>query len=91
MLFWLSVPTRAPGYSTPTTLNNRDRCRIGQVPIFDGPMAKFGEGGIYADLFVAALRNFGVLCIGLYRYVRTLNTVQCVWSFALAKQGVRQS
>jgi len=56
------------GYSTPKTLNNRDRCRIGQVPIFDGPMAKFGEGGSYGDLFVAALRNFGVLCIGLYRF-----------------------
>jgi len=56
------------GYSTPKTLNNRDRCRIGQVPIFDGPMAKFGENGTYADLFVAALRNFGVLCIGLYRF-----------------------
>lgn len=56
------------GYSTPKTLNNRDRCRIGQVPIFDGPMAKLGEGGNYGDLFVAALRNFGVLCIGLYRF-----------------------
>jgi potassium large conductance calcium-activated channel subfamily M alpha protein 1 len=65
----------ALGYSTPTTLNNRDRCRIGQVPIFDGPMAKFGEGGIYADLFVAALRNFGVLCIGLYRYVHFVQNV----------------
>jgi len=56
------------GYSTPKTLNNRDRCRIGQVPIFDGPMAKFGESGTYGDLFVAALQNFGVLCIGLYRF-----------------------
>jgi len=56
------------GYSTPKTLNNRDRCRIGQVPIFDGPMAKFGDGGSYSDLFVAALRNFGVLCVGLYRF-----------------------
>jgi hypothetical protein len=68
----------ALGYSTPTTLNNRDRCRIGQVPIFDGPMAKFGEGGIYADLFVAALRNFGVLCIGLYRYVHFVQCTVCV-------------
>ncbi len=68
----------ALGYSTPTTLNNRDRCRIGQVPIFDGPMAKFGEGGIYADLFVAALRNFGVLCIGLYRYVHFVHCTVCV-------------
>ena len=55
------------GYSTPKTLNNRDRCRIGQVPIFDGPLAKLGDGGTYSELFVACLRNFGVLCIGLYR------------------------
>merc|ERR1719384_3110596 len=56
------------GYSTPKTLNNRDRCRVGQVPIFDGPMAQLGESGTYADLFVACLKNFGVLCIGLYRF-----------------------
>ena len=56
------------GYSTPKTLNNRDRCRVGQVPIFDGPMAKLGESGTYSELFVACLKNFGVLCIGLYRY-----------------------
>merc|ERR550539_2310866 len=56
------------GYSTPKTLNNRDRCRVGQVPIFDGPMAQLGESGTYAELFVACLKNFGVLCIGLYRF-----------------------
>merc|ERR1719189_1170865 len=56
------------GYSTPKTLNNRDRCRVGQVPIFDGPMEKLGESGTYAELFVACLKNFGVLCIGLYRF-----------------------
>jgi len=56
------------GYSTPKTLNNRDRCRVGQVPIFDGPMAKLGESGTYSELFVACLKNFGVLCIGLYRF-----------------------
>merc|ERR1719351_435747 len=41
------------GYSTPKTLNNRDRCRVGQVPIFDGPMAQLGESGTYSELFVA--------------------------------------
>merc|ERR1719309_1225215 len=35
------------GYSTPDTLSHRDRCRVGQVPIFDGPMAKLGESGTY--------------------------------------------
>jgi len=56
------------GYSTPKTLNNRDRCRVGQVPIFDGPCEKLGNGGTYEELFVTCLKNFGVLCIGLYRF-----------------------
>merc|ERR1712088_1070282 len=43
------------GYSTPETLQNGDRCRVGQVPIFDGPMAQLGESGTYAELFVACL------------------------------------
>ena len=40
---------------------------IDQVPIFDGPMAELGAHGTYSELFVACLKNFGVLCIGLYR------------------------
>jgi len=55
------------GYSTPETLANRDRCRVGQISLSDGPLAVFGEGRKYQDLFVAALRNYGMLCIGLYR------------------------
>ena len=34
----------------------------------DGPLATFGQGRKYQDLFVASLRNYGMLCIGLYRY-----------------------
>ena len=56
------------GYSTPETLANRDRCRMGQISLSDGPLAVFGEGRKYQDLFVAALRNYGMLCIGLYRW-----------------------
>lgn len=56
------------GYSTPESLSNRDRCRLGQIRLSDGPLAQHGEGGKYGDLFVAALRNYGMLCIGLYRY-----------------------
>merc|ERR1719411_624514 len=55
------------GYSTPETLANRDRCRVGQISLSDGPLAVFGEGRKYQDLFVAALRSYGMLCIGLYR------------------------
>ena len=46
----------------------RDRCRVGQVPIFDGPCEKLGNGGTYEELFVTCLKNFGVLCVGLYRF-----------------------
>ena len=56
------------GYSTPETLCHRDRCRVGQISLFDGPLQSFGESGKYIDLFVAALRNYGMLCIGLYRF-----------------------
>merc|ERR550534_48494 len=55
------------GYSTPETLANRDRCRVGQISLSDGPLAVFGEGRKYIDLFVGALRQYGMLCIGLYR------------------------
>jgi len=57
------------GYSTPETLSNRDRCRVGQISLSEGPLSSFGDGGKYIDLFVAALRNYGMLCIGLYRNV----------------------
>ena len=40
---------------------------MGQISLSDGPLAVFGEGRKYQDLFVAALRNYGMLCIGLYR------------------------
>nr|XP_022313788.1 calcium-activated potassium channel subunit alpha-1-like isoform X2 [Crassostrea virginica] len=56
------------GYCTPSVLANRDRCRVAQVSLFDGPLAQFGEDGNYGSLFLYALRNLGILCIGLYRF-----------------------
>ena len=32
------------GYSTPETLANRDRCRVAQLPIYEGPFAQYGVG-----------------------------------------------
>merc|ERR1719189_1375242 len=55
------------GYSSPDTLANRDRCRVGEISLSDGPLSSMGEGRKYIDLFVASLRNYGMLCIGLYR------------------------
>jgi potassium large conductance calcium-activated channel subfamily M alpha protein 1 len=65
------------GYSTPDTLANRDRCRVGQISLSDGPLATFGQGRKYQDLFVASLRNYGMLCIGLYRYQPHHNPLPC--------------
>lgn len=56
------------GYCTPSVLANRDRCRVAQVSLFEGPLAQFGEDGTYGNLFLFALRNLGILCIGLYRF-----------------------
>ncbi|XP_061193987.1 calcium-activated potassium channel subunit alpha-1-like isoform X1 [Saccostrea echinata] len=56
------------GYCTPSVLANRDRCRVAQVSLFEGPLAQFGEDGNYGQLFLYALRNLGILCIGLYRF-----------------------
>lgn len=30
------------GYSTDETLRNRDRCRVGQISLYDGPLASYG-------------------------------------------------
>ncbi|KAB0801936.1 hypothetical protein PPYR_04122 [Photinus pyralis] len=62
------------GYSTPDSLSNRDRCRVGQISLYDGPLAQFGEGGKYGDLFISALKQYGMLCIGLYRFRDTSNS-----------------
>merc|ERR1719471_2473747 len=56
------------GYSTKETLENRNRCKVGQISLQDGALSKYGEaGGRYIDLFVGAIRQYGMLCIGLYR------------------------
>lgn len=64
------------GYSTPSILANRDRCRVAQISLYEGPLAQYGERGRYGDLFLAALRNYGILCIGLYRFRDTSATVK---------------
>lgn len=30
------------GYCTPAVLANRDRCRVAQISLYDGPLAQFG-------------------------------------------------
>ncbi|XP_059162077.1 calcium-activated potassium channel subunit alpha-1-like isoform X3 [Physella acuta] len=63
------------GYCSPAVLANRDRCRVAQISLFEGALSQFG-GGKYGDLFVHALRNYGILCIGLYRFRDTNESVR---------------
>lgn len=63
------------GRSTAETLANRDRCRVGQISLSDGPLAKYAvDSGKYGKLFIGALRTYNMLCIGVYRY-RDANNV----------------
>jgi len=59
-----------PGSTQPSSeLDHvRDRCKVGQISLYDGPFSQFGDGGRYTELFVHALKYFGILCIGLHRF-----------------------
>ena len=48
--------------------NNSVLSRVGTISLLEGPLAKYGEGAKYIELFVTALRQYGMLCIGLYRW-----------------------
>ncbi|XP_060625092.1 calcium-activated potassium channel subunit alpha-1 isoform X22 [Anolis sagrei] len=74
------------GYSTPQTLANRDRCRVAQLALLDGPFADLGDGGCYGDLFCKALKTYNMLCFGIYR-LRDFNSStpsQCTKRFVIA-------
>lgn len=47
---------------------------MSQISLYDGPLASYGHSGKYIDLFVGALRNYGMLCIGLYRFRDTASS-----------------
>jgi len=55
------------GYSSKETIALRNRCKVGMITLMEGPLSKFGNDGKYSDLFLTALRQYGMLCIGLYR------------------------
>jgi potassium large conductance calcium-activated channel subfamily M alpha protein 1 len=55
------------GYTTPEKLKMRDRCRIAQIAIHNGPFNGIKAGSAYGTLFTRAIRDHGMLCIGLYR------------------------
>ncbi|MCP9265553.1 Calcium-activated potassium channel subunit alpha-1 [Dirofilaria immitis] len=47
----------ARGYSTPETLNNRDRCRISQLALQDRPFEGITTGSSYGQMFSTALKK----------------------------------
>jgi len=56
------------GYSTPDTLEARNRVRVDEIVLKDSPWSRFAEyGARYADLYAAAMREQGTLCLGIYR------------------------
>ncbi|XP_033101026.1 calcium-activated potassium channel subunit alpha-1-like isoform X20 [Anneissia japonica] len=56
------------GPASPETIANRDRCRVAQLPLYEGSFATYADGGMYGDLFDDAIKNYGMLCFGLYRF-----------------------
>eukprot|EP00795_Rhopilema_esculentum_P008788 gene8788-14818_t len=53
---------------TPEIAAARNRCRVGQISLYDGPLSEFGECGLFGDLFLYALRTYNMICLGLYRF-----------------------
>ncbi|XP_077999015.1 calcium-activated potassium channel subunit alpha-1-like [Glandiceps talaboti] len=62
------------GYTTPQLLNNRDRCKVVQLPVYEGPLSQFSNGGQYGELYEHALTKYGILCFGIYRFRDTTAT-----------------
>ena len=52
------------GYSTPQTLANRDRCRVAQLALYDGPFADLGVSDWLCFVTSACSRekSFGTVC-----------------------------
>ena len=58
------------GYSTATSVEQRKRVRVEEIVLRDSPWARFAaHGERFGDLFAAALRERGTLCLGIYRLV----------------------
>ena len=75
------------GYSTPKSLEQRNRVRVEEIVLRESPWARFANHGKrFGDIFAAALREQGTLCLGIYRLVeedqeRGKETESQVWEF----------
>ena len=56
------------GYSTAKSLEQRNRVRVEEIVLKDSALSRFAaHGQRFGDLFAAALREYGALCLGVYR------------------------
>eukprot|EP00111_Clytia_hemisphaerica_P000002 TCONS_00000002-protein len=55
-------------YETQEIAAVRNRCRVAQISLFEGPLSEYGECGLFGDLFLYALRTYNMICLGLYRF-----------------------
>ncbi|XP_066022810.1 calcium-activated potassium channel subunit alpha-1 isoform X6 [Pocillopora verrucosa] len=56
------------GLDATQTADTRSRCKIVQISLFDGPLAQYGDGGKFGDMFLHALQSSSMICLGLYRF-----------------------
>ena len=58
------------GYSTPELEQSKNRIRVEEVVLRDSPWSRYAENGArFLELFVTALRETGMLCLGITRLV----------------------
>lgn len=64
------VGMRGGGCPNPQEFESlRERCRVTQMSLLDEPFSIFSENANYGTLFCYALRKYGILCFGLYRFM----------------------
>ncbi|XP_028405047.1 calcium-activated potassium channel slowpoke-like [Dendronephthya gigantea] len=54
---------------TPDIALYRQRAKLVQVPIYEGPFKQFGDGRSFGQLFTHAIKEFHMVCIGVYRLI----------------------
>ena len=58
------------GYSTPELEHSKNRIRVEEVVLRNSPWSRYAENGArFVDLYVTALRENGMLCLGITRLV----------------------
>ncbi|XP_078284924.1 uncharacterized protein LOC144610213 [Rhinoraja longicauda] len=48
-------------------VDQRNRCKLARITLCDPRFSQFANGGKYGDLFSKGLREYGILCFGVFR------------------------